>query len=245
MKKTKSKKPPQFSFRFRDSKIRVILDKVLIFRLIQRLHGRFWGVAGILIMLTGFGICFLIRPELLDWSTAFSDFGSDVRTAPYFAGSVFLCAYGLWRWHNYLARTWKRTMPVTGLIMLTVVGLYLVALFPVAWKPWPYRVHLFGVILAGVSILATVLLDGVLSKTKSTPHVARWRSVRMLSFVLIIGGGYLTFGSAEIVEWFYLSLPGELMIIGGYFLWICVKTFQGEGNRTILAKILNKIVLVS
>jgi hypothetical protein len=38
------------SFSYGRRKISVILDKVLIFRLMRKLHGRFWGVAGFLIM---------------------------------------------------------------------------------------------------------------------------------------------------------------------------------------------------
>jgi hypothetical protein len=113
MPKSKKTKTRQIEFTYKRKRIKVLLDSVLIFRYFRSLHGRFWGVAGALFMVLGFMVCFAIRPDLLNVSTAFSDFGSDVRTAPYFAGSVFIFAYGLWRWHNYLARTWQRTMPVT------------------------------------------------------------------------------------------------------------------------------------
>jgi biotin transporter BioY len=116
---------------------------------------------------------------------------------------------------------------------------------PVAWKPVPYAIHLFGVTLAGVSILATVVLDGVLSKTKKSRYATGWRIVRLVSFMLIVVGGWITFGSAEVIEWYQLSLLGELMILSGYLLWICVKTYQGEGNRTALSRTLKRIVLVS
>jgi hypothetical protein len=97
---------------FRNWHIHILMDKVLFLRFLRHLHGRFWGIVGISAMLIGFGICFIIRPDLLRISTAFSYFGNDVRTAPYFAGSVFFAAYGLWRWQQYLARTWKRAMPI-------------------------------------------------------------------------------------------------------------------------------------
>ena len=78
-----------YIFNFRGKKITVLLDKVLLFRFVRNLHGRFWGITGISFMILGFWVCFLIRPDMLVVSTAFSDFGNDVRTAPYFAGSVF------------------------------------------------------------------------------------------------------------------------------------------------------------
>src|SRR5687767_7465523 len=130
-KKQKVRPVRSVSFTYKKRHIQVLLDKVLIFRFVKNLHGRFWGVAGIIVMVAGFTICFLIRPDLIDISTALSDFGTDIRTAPYFAGSVFFAAYGLWRWRNYLYRNWKRSMPVTGLVTLTILGLYLVALMPV------------------------------------------------------------------------------------------------------------------
>jgi hypothetical protein len=242
----KKARPPvrTVNFTYKQRHIQVLLDKVLIFRFIRNLHGRFWGVTGISVMLIGFTICFLIRPDLLQISTAFSDFGNDIRTAPYFAGSVFFAAYGMWRWRNYLYRTWQRTMPVTGLITLTVLGLYLVALMPVSWRPIPYYIHMFGVILAGVSMLATVVFDSLLTKTRSGKHAYAWRIMRFLSFVLILSGGWLTLGSAEPFNWYNVSLLGECLLVGGYFVWISFKTYQGEGNRTVLARILKKMVFI-
>lgn len=195
-------------------------------------------------MLMGFTICFLIRPDLILISTAFSDFGTDIRTAPYFSGSVFFAAYGLWRWRNYLYRTWKRTMPVTGLITLTIFGLYLVALMPVGWRPIPYYIHMFGVILAGAAILATVVIDGLLTKSRQSKHAPWWRLVRFVSFTLIISGGLLTLGSADPFNWYNVSLLGESLLLAGYFLWIALKTYEGEGNTTVLARILKKVVFI-
>jgi hypothetical protein len=232
------------SFTYRKRHVQVLLDKVLIFRFIKNLHGRFWGVGGISVMLIGFSICFLIRPDMLHISTAFSDFGNDIRTAPYFAGSVFFAAYGLWRWRNYLHRTWKRTMPVTGLITLTMFGLYLVALMPVDWRPAPYYIHMFGITLAGASMFATVVIDSLLTKSHSKA-ATQWRFVRFISFALIISGGILTAGSAEPFGWYKVSLLGEFLLIGGYFLWIALKTYEGEGNTTVLARILKKVISVN
>lgn len=232
------------SFTYKQRHIQVLLDKVLIFRFIRSLHGRFWGLAGICVMIAGFAVCLLIREDMFHASTAFSDFGSDTRTAPYFAGSVFFGAYGMWRWRNYLFRTWKRSMPVTGLITMTVFGLYLVALMPVSWRPIPHDIHMFGVSLAGISMTATVVIDGLLTKSRGSKLAPYWRFVRFVSFVLIVVGGVITAGSTDLLRWYRLSLVGESMLLAGYLLWIILKTYEGEGNRTILAKILKKFIFI-
>ena len=179
---------------------------------------------------------------MLQIATAFSDFGRDVRTAPFFAGSMFFAAYGLWRWRNYLSRTVKRSGPVLILLSLTILGLYLVALMPVSWKPWPYRIHLFGFALAGFSMVLTVVVDGLLTKTKKSKYPLPTRSLRFLSVVLIIVGGYITFGSTEIIAWYRLSLLGECLILLGYAIWVYMKTIQGEGPRSRLSVVIGKIV---
>lgn len=233
-----------FTVRFLSRTIRFTLDNVLLLGFVRKVHGRFWGLAALMLLNTGLAICFLIRPDMWDVSTAFSGFGTDVRTAPYFAASMFFSAYGLWRWRNYLNRTLKRSRPFTGLIGLTIIGLYLVAFMPVSWEPWPYRVHMFGVILAGSSMAATVIVDGLLSQTAHSKHAATWRFVRYIAAGLIIVGGFITFGSAKVIDWFQVSLLGEYMILSGYTLWIMVKTYQGEGPRTKLSKLLKNIVVV-
>lgn len=237
------RKPKQryLRFRFNNQSISVLLDKVLLFRLFRSLHGRFWGITGISLMVCGFSICFLIRPDLAEVSTAFSDFGTDVRTAPYFAGSVFIGAYGMWRWRNYLARTWKRAMPVTGLITLTILGLYIVALVPLSWNS---RLHMAGMILAGLSMFATVLVDDLLSKSPRKGSRIHWRTIRFLSLLLISIGGWLTLGSAQLIGWYNVALLGETAMLLGYLLWVSVKTYQGEGNRSLLSRSLKKIVLI-
>lgn len=245
-KNTKKRKQslPVYTIRYGKKTIRFIVDKVLIFRLLRQLRGRFWGVAGLLIMATGFSVCFAIRPDMLKWSTAFSDFGRDVKTAPYLAASLFFGAYGLWRWRNYLRRTLKRARPIISLVDLTVIGLYIAALMPVAWEPWPYRLHLIGFGLAGASMAATVVLDTLLTKVRPNKHIVWWRLLRSTSFLLIVIGGYITFGSATIINWFQLSLLGELLMFIGYSFWIVDKTYRGEGGRTEFSKLLHKVVLV-
>lgn len=233
------------NFVYKKRHFHVLLDKVMFLRFLKNIHGRFWGISAILGMVCGFALCFAIRPELLRADTAFSDFGNDIRTAPYFSGTVFFAAYGLWKWRKYLSRTWTRTMPVTGLIMMTILGLYLVALMPLDWKPVPYYIHIFGMSLAGISMLATVVLDGVLSKTKPGKHKNYWRLWRLTSIVLVIIGGWLTLGSTEILGWYKVALIGETFMILGYFIWIWIKTYRGEGRRSLLSKFLKSFVLVS
>jgi hypothetical protein len=236
------KQPKRYiNLKFGSQKIRVLLDKVLIFRFFRNLHGRFWGVTGISLMCLGFTVCFMIRPDLVAISTAFSDFGNDVRTAPYFAGSVFIGAYGMWRWRNYLSRTWKRAMPVTGLITLTVFGLYIVALVPISWNN---RLHMFGMVLTGVTMLLTVVFDGLLSIPSKRVRHLHWRAIRIISFCAIMLGGFITFGSAQLVGWYNLALIGECLMLLGYLTWVGFKTYQGEGNRSQLSKTLKSIVLI-
>lgn len=233
-----------YSLRYGKKTVRFIGDRVVLFRLMRNLHGRFWGVAGLTIMLAGLIVCLVIEPEMVSWSTAFSDFGRDVRTAPYLAVSLFFGAYGLWRWRNYLRRTLRHARPVTTLVGLTVTGFYIAALMPVAWEPWPYRLHILGVIIAGIGMAATVVLDTLLIKTRRNKNVMWWRNLRIISFFLICYGGYVTFGSNSKVGWYDLSLLGELMMFIGYGMWVIDKTYRGEGARSRLSKLLSKVVLI-
>ncbi len=242
VKNKKTKK--YFEFTVRKRHFHVLLDKVLLFRYSRRLHGRFWGITGVMVLIGGMFVCFLIRPDLLGVSTALSMFGNDVRTAPYFAGSMFFAAYGLWRWRNYLRRTLKRPHPLLDLINLTIIGLYLVALMPVGWKPLSYHIHIIGMTLAGCSMAAAVIIDGVLSKSRQTMRGRKWRLIRALSFVLILSGGWFTLGSTDSLHWYNVAFLGEAMMLTGYTLWVCVKTYQGEGNRSALSRMLKNVVLI-
>lgn len=233
-----------YRFTFRKHRFSVLLDDVLIFRLFKKLHGRFWGLAGILGMMSGVVICFIIKPNMLHPNTPISDFGMDVRTAPYFVISVLFGAYGLWRWRNYLARTLKRTRPILALITLTIIGLYMVALFPVSWQPWPYRLHFIGVTITGLSIAATVIFDILLSKTRKNQNAVKTRFVKMVAFLCIIIGGWLTFGSSDTIDWFNVALIGELLMLSGYAIWIGIKTYQGEDPRSALSRQLKNIIFI-
>lgn len=242
--KVRNKTISSYTLHYGRRTVRFIVDKVLIFKLIRRVHGRFWGLAGLLLMFTGFVICCLVIPEMIAWSTAFSDFGRDVRTAPYLAASLFVGAYGLWRWRTYLRRTLKHARPVTTLVGLTVIGFYIAALMPIAWEPWPYRLHVFGVALSGISMAATVVVDSLLTRQKRNMYSLRWRMLRLISFLLILVGGYITLGSASFLGWYKLSLAGELAMFVGYFIWVADKTYRGEGARSALSRMLSKIVLI-
>lgn len=229
---------------YKKTRIKLLLDKVLIFRFIRQLHGRFWGVAAIGGFVAGLAICFLIRPDMLVVSTAFSDFGNDVRTAPYFAGSVFFAAYGLWRWRNYVARTLKHSSIFYYLLSITILGLYMVALMPVSWRPWPYRLHLIGFAMTGGSIAILVISDGLISKTRRTKRLGWWRLIRVVSFLLIISGGIITFGSVPAISWYDYALIGESMMLTGFGLWVVFKTYLGEGAQSRLSIIARKIGLL-
>lgn len=242
--KNKQKSLPYHTIRYGKRSIGLLIDKVIIFRLMRRLHGRFWGIAAVIIMILFFSLCFVIKPDMLHWSTAFSDFGKDARTAPYLAAALFFGAYGLWRWRQYLKRTLKHSKPVTGLINLTIIGLYIAALFPVAWSNWPYRIHMFGVILFGASMALTVVVDTLLTRSRKKRGRLLWQFFRLCSFLLIVAGGYVTFGSAEAINWYELSLLGELMMFIGFTIWIIDKTYRGEGGRTRLSQLLRGLVLV-
>lgn len=230
-------------FSFGKKTVRLISDKVVIFNMMNKLHGRFWGIAGLSIMVLGLVVCLIIRPDMIAWSTAFSEFGRDVRTAPYLAVSLFFGAYGLWRWRRYLQRTLKHSRPIISLLGLTVTGFYLAALMPIAWEPWPYRLHVFGVALAGVGMAATVVVDTLLTRTRKNSGTS-WRLIRLLSFVMITIGGYVTYGSNSKVGWYELSLLGELLMFLGYGLWVVDKTYRGEGARSQLSKILGRVVII-
>ncbi len=243
--KRKRQKEKFLNITYKKRRLHVLLDKVLLFRVIRRLHGRFWGVAGLMILAVALTICSLIRPDIItDPSSALSMFATDTRTAPYFAGGMFFAAYGLWRWRSYLERTLHRKRPMSWLIMLTIIGLLLVALMPINWEPYASRLHLFGFFLVGISMVATVIADSLLTKVRPQKHIMRWRLLRLISLLLIIAGGVISLGSIEDVAWFDMLLVGEILMLAGYAVWVVIKTYLGEGTRSRLSRLLSKIVLV-
>ena len=218
------------------------VDRILIFRFFKLLHGRFWGFGFILSGILGATIGYIIRPDLFDISIPLSELGTDVRTAPFFAGSMFFAAYSLWRWRTYLKNTLKNSRPVIPLVSLTILGLYLIALMPVTWEVWPHRFHNAGVILAGLSMSATVLMDSILSKNRKNKNEEIWKIIKLFSFTLIISGGIVVILSLEGVGKLNLILLGEFMMFAGYSIWILLKIFLGEGSRSAIGKLFHKLV---
>ena len=234
----------KLKLKLKSKKIVVVADRLLLLRAARRLHGRFWGIVGLFGLTTGLVICFLITPELFEPSTAFSDFSKDIRTAPYFAGSIFFGAYGLWRWRNYVSRTFKRPNLSVLLITTTIIGLYIVALMPVAWGDRAYAVHIFGFVLAGASMALTVFADLLLRKTRKSKKRRQWQLIRIASILFIVAGGAITALSTEKNNILQAALIGESLILVGFGMWVFVKTYQGEGPRSRLSKVMSKVVIV-
>lgn len=238
------KKQQYLNLNVRGHRINLLLDKVLFFKYLQRVHGRFWGIAALVGFGVGVTLCFMIEPNLRHVSTAFSDFGNDIRTAPYFAGALFFASYGLWRWRNYIDRTVNHRWLLSLLLTLTILSLYTIALMPTGWYTWPHRLHIAGVVLLGISTCCTVIFDTLLVKTKPGRHIQAWRFLRFTSFWLIIVGGAITLGSLRQINYFQLSGLGELLMLGGYGLWIIEKTYRGDGGRTTFSKFLRDFVTI-
>ncbi|MEM6997909.1 MAG: hypothetical protein AAF413_03280 [Patescibacteria group bacterium] len=232
------------NLKVRSRQIRVIADKLLFIELLKNLEGRLWGIAAITGLPIGFAICFAIRPDLLAWDTAFSDFGRDVRTAPYFSGAIFYGAYALWRWRGYLERTSKIRGLATLFVTMTIFGLYMVALFPVSWEPIASTLHYVGFGIAAMSMLFTVSFDFLLRRSHDPSNHRLWQLIRILSMVGIVAGVYVTAQSELFDDTFDMALLGEIMILLSYSLWVWLKTYHPEGEPTMLSKTLAKIVRI-
>lgn len=238
-------KPKKYRIRIKSRKILLVLDKVLLLRLMRRLEGRFWGVFGLLLLNVALLICFLLRPDLQTVSTAFSDFGTDIQTAPFFIAGVFGAAYGLWRWRNYVSKSFKNPGIITLLLTLIILGLYLIVFMPVGITDTIERLHYFGFALAGAAMALTVVADLLLRRTKRTKNFRRWQFVRVLSLLMIISGFTITLLSANRFNFdLNISLIGESLLLWGFGLWVIVKTYQGEGTRSGVSRLLNKVLIV-
>lgn len=90
----------------------------------------------------------------------------------------------------------------------------------------------------------TVIYDILMSKTRRGHNAYKTRLIKFISLALIIIGGLVTFGSADVIGWLELSLVGELAMLSGYGIWVFLKTYQGEDPRSGIAKQLKKIVLI-
>lgn len=238
-------KPKQYKIKLKSRKIQVVADKVLLLRMMRRLHGRFWGIFGLIMLELGLLICFILRPELRSLSTAFSDFGTDIQTAPFFIGGVFAAAYGLWRWRNYVSRTFKNPGIITLLITTIIVGLYMIVFMPVGINDTIDRLHYLGFGIAGLGMASTVLADLILRKTKKGKGFRKWQAIRLVSLGFILIGLTITLLSAERFDFnMDISLVGESMLLVGFGIWVITKTYQGEGARSNISKLINKILII-
>lgn len=218
------------------------VDKILVFRFFRLLHGRFWGLGTLVSILTGALIGYSIRPDLLDVNIPVSRLGTDIRTAPFFAGSMFFAAYSLWRWRIYLGHTIKKKQPLLPLISMSILGLYLIALMPVTWEVWPARLHDFGVIILGISMLLTVAADVILTVNRKSKHSAQWKLIKLASILLIFVGGIIVVLSLAQVNVLNLILLGEVLMFLGYGSWVILKVALGEGRRSAIGRIVQKVV---
>jgi hypothetical protein len=135
----------------------------------------------------------------------------------------------------------KNTKPVIPLLSMTILGLYLIALMPVTWEVWPARIHYIGVILAGFSMLATVLADSILSTYRRSSKQVFWRSIKLLAFVAILLGGIIVVLSLDEVGMLELILLGEGLIFLGYSIWIVQKIAHGESKRSAIGRLYERL----
>lgn len=218
------------------------IDRILVFRFFRLLHGRFWGLGTLISILLGAAIGYAIRPDLLAVDIPLSRLGTDVRTAPFFAGSMFLAAYSLWRWRIYLSHTMKNTRLLLPLISLSILGLYLIALMPVTWQVWPARLHDFGVIILGISMLLTVSADTLFTRNRRSRNENVWKIIKMFSFLTIMIGGVMVTLSLYAVGIWNIILLGEAVMFVGYAAWVILKVALGEGQRSAIGRIVHRLL---
>ncbi len=223
----------------------VTTDKLLLIDAMRSLQGRFWGITGIYALILGLSICYVILPENLNASAAFSDFALDTRTSPYFTASILFAAYGMWRWRNYLVSTFQKPGLITLLLTFTMLGMYIVAFAPLGWNDTVFIIHSAGFALVGTSMALTVISDLLFRKITSTTHLRAWQLIRLLSVSLIVSGGFLTAFSTRLYDVFSLTLVGETLLLLGYFIWIIVKTYQGEGSQSSISRAASKVISIA
>lgn len=235
----------KYKFKLKSKKIQLVADKILLFKLFKKLNGRFWGVYGVVIFSIFMLISFVILPDSRNVSTALSDFGTDIRTAPLFTAALFFAGYGLWKWRNYLAASSKTPSLVTLSITGIIVGLYMIAFLPVGVNDTVEMLHYFGFGIAGFFMVVSVLVDLLLRKTKKGKSQRKWQIIRIASLVLIISGVVVTFLSADrFGSLLTHALIGEGLILLGFATWVIARTYQPEGLQSGFSKVLNKIIIV-
>ncbi len=98
--------------------------------------------------------------------------------------------------------------------------------------------------MVGSGMAAAVVVDSLLSKTRRSHSAPSWKIARGVAFFSIILGGWITYGSNSRVRWYDLSLVGESLMLFGFAVWVHLKTYQGDGNRSRLSQALKKFVLI-
>ncbi len=238
-------KQKKYKFRLSSHRLIVVADKILLIRLLRSLNGRFWGVFGLFVLYVSLAICFSIRPELRVWSTAFSDFGTDIKTTTIFSFGLFVCGYGLWRWRNYLVQSSKTTGLVLISLTAIIIGAYLVALMPININDRIDDLHYFGFFLGGGGMIATVMVDMLLRKVKKGGNRMYWQLLRFVSLLLIVAGLVVTLLSHQRFGGkMDHALLGELLVLSGFGLWVVIRTIQGEGVKTNFSRVLGKVLIV-
>jgi hypothetical protein len=234
-----------YKFKIRSKQIQLVIDKILLLKLMRELNGRFWGLFSLIMLDISLILCFYIRPELRDISTAFSEFGTYAETAPYFTAGLFAGAYGLWRWRNYISRSSKNPGLVTLLLTIIIISFFMIAFSPLGLNNTVDLFHYFGFGLAGIGMILTVVADLLFRKTKEGKHKFSWQLVRILSLLMIVFGGVITVLSSEKFGYeLGKSLLGESLVLTGFGIWVLTRTYQGEGVQTGFAKILHKVLII-
>ena len=235
----------KYKITLRSKHIVVVADKFLLLKLFKKLNGRFWGLYGLFFMTAMLMLCFYLTPELVDLSTAFSDFALTAKTAPYFTIGLFVGAYGLWRWRNYLQTSSEHPEFMSLSITAIIVGLYMVAFLPLDINDTVDTLHYYGFALVGLGMIATVLFDLFMRKVRKSKHKLWWQSIRVFCLILIVAGLVVTFLSADrfgpIIDY---SLVGELLIAAGFSMWVFARTYQGEGVESGFSKTLSKVLII-
>lgn len=235
----------RYKFRLSSHRFIVVADKILFIRLLRSLNGRFWGIFGLLILYISLAICFYISPDLQTWSTAFSDFGTDIKTTTLFSFGLFACGYGLWRWRNYLIQSSKTTGLVLISLTAIIIGAYFVALMPIRINDTIDDLHYLGFFLGGTGMVATVIVDMLLRKVKKGANRKYWQTLRLISLLLIISGLTITvLSNKRFSEQFDYALLGESLVLTGFSIWVLIRTIQGEGVKTNFSKVLSKVLIV-
>ena len=235
----------RFKLTVKTKHIQLVADKILLLRLMKKLNGRFWGIYGLVMLQASIALCFYLQPELQEISTAFSDFGTTAKTAPYFTAGLFAAAYGLWRWRNYLSKSSKHPELITLSITAVIVGLYMVAFLPLNINDTVDSLHYLGFAIAGIGMVVTVLVDLLLRKTRKGRHKVWWQAIRVFCLLLIGAGITITMLSAErLTDTLELALLGEGMLLIGFSLWVMARTYQGEGVQTGFSRALSKVIII-